>query len=74
MPVGSKKAVGQYLVINNTHWLMTMLVVAMETTAANQHDSQPMLDVLDKARIKVGSRLHGDKAYWACRIIVMSDI
>ncbi len=38
------------------------LVVAMETTAANQHDSQPMLDVLDKAQIKVGSRLHGDKA------------
>lgn len=39
------------------------LVMAMETTAANQHDSQPMLDVLDKAQIKAGSRLHGDKAY-----------
>ena len=37
--------------------------MAMETTAANQHDSQPMLDVLDKVRIKAGSRLHGDKAY-----------
>ncbi len=35
----------------------------METTAAIQHESQPMLDVLDKAQIKVGSQLHGDKAY-----------
>lgn len=39
------------------------LVMAVETTAANQHDSQPMLALLDKAGIKPGSRLHADKAY-----------
>ncbi|MDC8444653.1 MAG: transposase [Nitrosomonas sp.] len=30
---------------------------------ANRHDSQPMLALLDKAGIKPGNRLHGDKAY-----------
>jgi len=39
------------------------LVIAVETTAANQHDSQPMLALLDKASVKPGSRLHADKAY-----------
>ncbi len=39
------------------------LVVTIDTTAANQHDSQSMLGVLNKTQIKVGSRLHGDKAY-----------
>jgi len=39
------------------------LVMAVETTAANQHDSQPMLVLLDKASIRPGSRLHADKAY-----------
>lgn len=39
------------------------LVMAVETTAANQHDSKPMLDLLDKAAIKPGSRVHADKAY-----------
>lgn len=39
------------------------LVMAVETTAANRHDSQPMLALLDKAGIKPGSRLHADKAY-----------
>ena len=39
------------------------LVSAIETTAANEHDSKPMLALLDKAAIKAGSRLHGDKAY-----------
>lgn len=39
------------------------LVMAVETTAANQHDSQPMLTLVDKAPIKPGSRLHTDKAY-----------
>lgn len=28
------------------------LVIAVETTAANQHDSQPMLALLDKAAVK----------------------
>ncbi len=39
------------------------LVMAVETTAANQHDSQPMLELLDKAAIKPGTRVHTDKAY-----------
>jgi len=39
------------------------LVMAVETTAANRHDSQPMLVLLDKAGIEPGNRLHGDKAY-----------
>lgn len=39
------------------------LVLAVETTAANQHDSKPMLDLIDKASIKEGSRVHADKAY-----------
>ncbi len=39
------------------------LVTVVETTAANQHDSQPLLSLLDKAGIKPGSRLHADKAY-----------
>lgn len=39
------------------------LVMAVETTAANQHDSKPMLDLLDKAAIKPGTRVHTDKAY-----------
>jgi IS5 family transposase len=39
------------------------LVMAVETTAANQHDSKPMLDLLDKAAIKPGTRVHADKAY-----------
>jgi len=39
------------------------LVMAVETTAANRHDSQPMLALLDKAGIEPGNRLHGDKAY-----------
>jgi len=39
------------------------LVMAIETTAANQHDSQPMLGLLDKAAIKPGTRVHADKAY-----------
>jgi IS5 family transposase len=39
------------------------LVMAVETTAANQHDSKPMLALLDKAAIKSGIRARGDKAY-----------
>ena len=39
------------------------LVMAVETTAANAHDSKPMLALIEKANIKAGSRLHGDKAY-----------
>lgn len=39
------------------------LVVAVETTAANQHDSKPLLTLLDKAEIEPGTRIHADKAY-----------
>lgn len=39
------------------------LVMAVKTTAANQHDSKPMLSSLDKAAIKPGARVHTDKAY-----------
>jgi len=35
----------------------------VETTAANQHDSLPMLALLDKASVKPGCRFHADKAY-----------
>jgi IS5 family transposase len=39
------------------------LVIAVETTAANCHDSRPLLTLLDKAGIKPGTRVHADKAY-----------
>jgi IS5 family transposase len=39
------------------------LVIAIETTAANCHDSKPLLDLLDKANIQPGTRIHADKAY-----------
>ncbi|MDR4652939.1 MAG: transposase [Nitrosomonas sp.] len=39
------------------------LVMAVETTAANRHDSHPMLALLDKAGIEPRNRLHDDKAY-----------
>ncbi len=39
------------------------LVLAVETTAANQHDSKPPLTLLDKAEIEPGTRIHADKAY-----------
>lgn len=39
------------------------LVMAVTTTAANCHDSKPLLDLLDKADIQPGVRLHADKAY-----------
>lgn len=38
------------------------LVLAIETTAANCHDSKPLLDMLDKANIRPGVRVHADKA------------
>ena len=38
-------------------------VLAVETTAANRHDSMPLLDLVDKASVKKGSRLYADKAY-----------
>jgi len=37
--------------------------VAVETTVANCHDSKPLLDLLDKANIQPGTRIHADKAY-----------
>jgi transposase, IS5 family len=39
------------------------LVVAVETTPANRHDSQPFIDLIDKADVKAGARVHADKAY-----------
>ena len=39
------------------------LVLAVETTPANCHDSKPLLDLLDKADIQPGVRVHADKAY-----------
>jgi len=39
------------------------LVLAVETTAANCHDSKPLLSLLDKANIQPGTRVHADKAY-----------
>ncbi|MFO1289616.1 MAG: IS5 family transposase [Nitrosomonas sp.] len=39
------------------------LVLAVETTAANCHDSKPLLDLLDKANIQPDTRIHADKAY-----------
>ncbi len=38
-------------------------MLAVETTAANQHDSKPLLTLLDKAEIEPGTRIHADKAY-----------
>ena len=39
------------------------LVIAVETTPANRHDSQPLVDLVDKAGIEPGTRPHADKAY-----------
>jgi IS5 family transposase len=39
------------------------LVIAAATTAANCHDSKPLLDLLDKANIQPGASIHADKAY-----------
>ncbi|MBK7354412.1 MAG: transposase [Nitrosomonas sp.] len=39
------------------------MVLAVETTAANCHDSKPLLDLLDKANIQVGTHIHANKAY-----------
>ena len=39
------------------------LVMAVETTAANCHDSKLLLTLLDKAEIVPGTRVHADKAY-----------
>ena len=39
------------------------LVIAVETTPANRHDSQPLVGLVDKAGIEPGARLHADKAY-----------
>lgn len=39
------------------------LVIAIETTEANRHDSQPFIERVDKANLKAGSRIHADNAY-----------
>ena len=39
------------------------LVVAIGTNVANCYESKPLLDLLDKANIQPGARIHADKAY-----------
>ena len=39
------------------------LVLAVMTTAANQHDSQPFIALVDKASLPKGCRVGSDKAY-----------
>jgi IS5 family transposase len=39
------------------------LVIAIETSPANRHDSQPFIDLVDKANLQAGSRVHADKTY-----------
>ena len=39
------------------------LLLAIETTSANCHDSKPLLDLLDKTNIQPSTRIHADKAY-----------
>ncbi|TXI25438.1 MAG: IS5 family transposase [Nitrosomonas sp.] len=57
---GGKSVFGykQHILVDNNG-----LVMAVETTAANQHDSKPLLTLLDKAEIEPGTRIHADKAY-----------
>ena len=57
---GGKSVFGykQHTIVDNNG-----LVLAVETTAANCHDSKPLLDLLDKANIQPGTRVHADKAY-----------
>ncbi len=57
---GDKSVFGykQHTVVNDNG-----LVLAVETTPANCHDSKPLLDLLDKANIQPGTRIHADKAY-----------
>lgn len=52
----------QHTVVDNNG-----LVMAVITTAANCHDSKPLLGVLDKANIQPGTRIHADKAYCSQR-------
>lgn len=56
---GSKSVFGykQHTLVDNNG-----LVMAVETAAANQHDSRPLLTLLDKAEIKPGTRVHADKS------------
>ncbi|UJP02421.1 MAG: transposase [Nitrosomonas sp.] len=37
--------------------------LTVETTAANCHDSKPLLGLLDKTNIQPGIRIHADKVY-----------
>lgn len=39
------------------------LVLTVETTVANCHDSKTLLGLLEKANIRPGTRIHTDKAY-----------
>jgi transposase, IS5 family len=39
------------------------LVLVVETNPTNRHDSQPFIDLVDKANLKARSRVYVDKAY-----------
>jgi len=52
---GLLNQVNRSLVISNTR-------SGVVTTAANCHDSKPLLDLIDKADIQSGTRIHADKA------------
>ena len=39
------------------------LMIAVETSPVNRHGSQTLVDLVDKAGIEPGTRLHADKAY-----------
>ena len=40
------------------------LVIAVETTPANRHDSQPLVDLVDKAGIEPGTLPHARQGLW----------
>ncbi|WP_394809292.1 hypothetical protein [Nitrosomonas sp.] len=42
-------------------------MIAVETTAVNCHDSQPLLTLLDKRGSNPAIRVHADKAYCSQR-------
>lgn len=61
-----KKAASLFLAISSTTLVDNNgLAIAVETTTANQHDSKPLLALLDKTEIKPGTWVHANKAYYS---------
>jgi IS5 family transposase len=62
---GWTKKGGKYLFGYKQHTLVDNngLVQGVKTTAANTHDSEAMIDVVEKCNLPKGSRLCADKAY-----------